>query len=143
MRFDYRIIISKSLRYAALNALHFGYPGINKICNDATTFRWPNMRSDIEKKAKTCFACSNAGKNLKSQIPNTENPKIETSKNPGEEIHIDFTGNLNSKVLNSSPFILIAVDKSSHWPAAKSCKNTANDTVIIFSREYINNYGAP
>ena len=50
---DDRIIIPKRLRYAALNALRFGHPGINKMCNDAVIFWWPNMRADIEKKAKT------------------------------------------------------------------------------------------
>ena len=77
---DDRIIIPKSLRYAALNALHFGYPGINKMCNDAVIFWWPNMRADIEKKAKTCSACLNAGKNLKTQIPSTEKSKLEPPK---------------------------------------------------------------
>ena len=65
------------------------------------------MRADIEKKAKTCSACLNAGKDLKTQLPNTEK-----SKNPEEEIQIDFTGNQNSKHLNYSPFILVAVDKA-------------------------------
>ena len=32
---DDRIIDSKSLGYAALNALHFEHPGINKMCADA------------------------------------------------------------------------------------------------------------
>ena len=61
---DDRIIILKSLRYAALNALHFGHPRKNKMCNDAVIFWCPNMRADIEKKAKTSSACLNAGKNL-------------------------------------------------------------------------------
>ena len=51
---DDRNIIPKTLRYAALNALHFGHPGINKMCSDAVIFWRPNMRADIEKKAKTC-----------------------------------------------------------------------------------------
>ena len=59
---DDRIVISKSLRYAAFNALHFGHPGINKMCSDAMIFWWPNMREDIEKKSKTCSACLNAGR---------------------------------------------------------------------------------
>ena len=67
-----RIIIPQSLRYAALNAFHFGQPGINKMCGDAAIFWWPNMRADIKRKAKTCSACLNAGKNLKCQIPSTE-----------------------------------------------------------------------
>ena len=57
---DDRIVIPKSLRYAALNALHFGHPGINKMYNDAAIFWWPNMREDIEKKSKTCSVCLNA-----------------------------------------------------------------------------------
>ena len=48
---DDRIIIPKSLRNAALNALHFGHPVINKLCSDATIFWRPNMREDIEKKS--------------------------------------------------------------------------------------------
>ena len=69
---DDRIVIPKSLRYAALNALHFGHPGINKMCSDAMIFWWPNMWEDIEKKSKPSSACLNAGKNLKFQTPQTE-----------------------------------------------------------------------
>ena len=140
---DDRIVIPKSLRYAAFNALHFGHPGISKMYNDAAIFWWPNMREDIEKKSKTCSACLNAGKNLKFQIPQTEKSKIEPPKTPGEEIQIDFTGNLNNKKLQSNPFILIAVDKKSRWPVAKICKNTNHETVISFLDEYINVYGVP
>ena len=140
---DDRIIIPKSLRYAALNALHFRSPGINKMCNDAVIFWWPKMRADIEKKAKTCSACLNAGKNLKTQWPNTEKSKLEPPKHPGEEIQIEFTGNLNSKQLDSSPFILLAVDKNSRWSVAKICKNTNHNTIITFLQEYINIYGVP
>ena len=58
---DDSIVIPKSLRYAALNALHFGHPGMSKMCNNVAIFWWPNMREDIEKKSKTCSACLNAG----------------------------------------------------------------------------------
>ena len=116
---DNRIIIPKSLRYAALNALRFDHPGINKMCNDAVIFWWPNMRADIKKKVKTSSACLNAGKNLKTQLPSTKKSKLEPPKHPGEEIQIDFQGNLNSKHLGSSPIIIIAVDKNIRWPVAK------------------------
>ena len=138
--FDDRIIVPKSLRYAALNALPFGHPGINKMCGDAAKFWWPNMRTDIEKKAKTCSACMKAGKNLKCQIPSTEKTKIEPPENPGEEIQMDFTGNLNSKHFEHSPFILIAVDSNSRWPVAKICKNTNHESVITFIPKGIYQY---
>ena len=110
---DDHIVVPKSLRYAVLNALHFGHPGINKMCNDAAIFWWPNMQEDIESKSNTCSACLSAGKNLKFQIPQTEKSKIDPPKTPGEEIQIDFTGNLNNKKLQTNPFILIAVDENS------------------------------
>ena len=69
---DDRIIVPKNLRYATLKALHFGHTGINKMCGDAAIFWLPNMRANFERKAKTCSACLNAGKNLKSQITSTE-----------------------------------------------------------------------
>ena len=124
---DDRIIIPQSLRYAAINALHFGHPGINKMCGGAAIFWWPNIRADIARKAKTCSACLNAGKNLGCQIPSTKT-KIEPPQNPREEIQMDFTGNLNSKHFEYSPFILVAVYSNSRWPVAK---------------EYTNIYGVP
>ena len=100
------------------------------------------MRADIEKKPKTCSAYLNAGKNLKCQISSTEKKtKIEPPENPGEEIQMDFTANLNSKHFEHFPFILIAVDSNSRWPVPKICKNTNHESVITFLKEYTNIYG--
>ena len=35
---DDRILITKTLRYAALSALHVWHPGINKMYSDAAIF---------------------------------------------------------------------------------------------------------
>ena len=99
------------------------------------------MRADIERTAKTCSACLNAGRNLKCQIPSNEKTKIEPPQNPGEEIQKDFTGNLNSKHVEHSPFILVVVDSNSRWPVAKICKNTNHESVKTFLQEYTNVYG--
>ena len=87
-----RISVPKRLRYAALIALRFGHPGINKMCSDAVIFWTPNMLSDIQKNAKTCPHCFHAGKNFKFQIPSAEKSKIEATKNPSE-FQINFRGN--------------------------------------------------
>ena len=128
---DDRIIIPKTLRYAALNALHFGHPGIDKMCGDAAIFWWPNMQTDIEKKAKICSACLNAGKNLKFQLPSTgrKNKNWITGK-AGRRNPIDFTGNLHNKTLQSNPHILVALDKTSRWPVAKICKTQATKPLL-------------
>ena len=60
---------------------------------------------------------------------------------PGEEIQIDFTGNLINKKLQSNQYILIAVDKNRRRLVAKICKITNHETVIAFLNEFINVYG--
>ena len=80
-----RIIIPKSLRYAALNAVHFGHPGIKKMCSDGPMLWWPNMGADIEENAKTCSTFLNAGKNLKPKIPSTERASIEPTEIRGKK----------------------------------------------------------
>ena len=80
------------------------------------------------------------------EIPNTINrkkTKIEPPNTPGEEIQLDFTGNLHNRKLSSTTYILIAVDKNSRWTVTKICKNTNHETVIAFLKEYINVYGVP
>ena len=66
---------------------------------------------------------------------------MEPPKIPGEEIQMDFTGNLNSKHFDHSPFILVAVDSNSRWPVSKICKNTNHESVITFLQENTNIYG--
>ena len=50
---DDRIIVPKTLRYAALNVLHFGHSEINNMRSNAAIIWLPNMRSDMEQKSKT------------------------------------------------------------------------------------------
>ena len=80
---------------------------------------------------------------LNFQLTLVEKTNIETPKKPGDEIQIDFTGNLHNKKLQSSPYILIAVYKNTRWPGAEICRNTSRETVITFLNEYINIYGVP
>ena len=56
------------------------------------------MAEDIKTKQKECTACRNAGKNLKTQIPKTDKSEIITNE-PGEELQLDFTGDLISNKL--------------------------------------------
>ena len=56
---------------------------------------------------------------------------------------MDFTGNLNSKLFEHSPFIFVDVDSNSEWPVAKICKNSNHETVITFLQEHTNVYGVP
>ena len=102
------------------------------------------MQADIKREEKTSSACLNASKNLNCQIPGTEKKiKNRTATNLGEEIQMDFTGNLNSKHFEKSPFILVAVDSNSQWPVAKICNNSNHETVTTFLQENTDIYRVP
>ena len=47
---DNRIIVPKSLRYAALKVIHFCHTGINKTCSDPTNVWWPNLELTLRRK---------------------------------------------------------------------------------------------
>ena len=68
---------------------------------------------------------------------------MNSPKTPGEEIQLDFTGNIHNKNLSSTTYILIAVDKNSRWPVTKICKNTNHETATTFLEEYLNVYAVP
>ena len=139
---DDRIIIPSGMRDNILNALPFGHPGETKMLQDAKIFWWPGMADDIKTRQRECISCRNAGKNLKTQLPLTDKSKIITNE-PGEELQLDFTGELISNKLNNRPKILVAVDHFSKWTTASICSNTETKTVIKFLERHFNLHGIP
>ena len=115
---DDRIVMPTGMQDNVLNALHFGHPGESKMLADSKIFWWPGMAEDIKAKQRECIACRNDGKNLKTQIPQTEKSKIKTNES-GEELQLDFTGDLISDKLLNRPKILVAIDHFSKWTTAK------------------------
>ena len=78
-----RIIVPKTLRYAALDALHFGHTEKNKVCNDAAIVRWPKMRADIEQNSKIISANLNVRNNLNFKKLQTEKKRNRAAQNTG------------------------------------------------------------
>ena len=76
------------------------------------------MRKKLDK-TKISVACMSSGKTLKYQLPKTEFGKLKTLTEPGQEIQIDFSGELNNKNLIGEHQILLAIDRFSKWPTAK------------------------
>ena len=121
---DDRIVVPAELREKLLDTLNFGRGGATKMTAEAKIFWWPNMQKEIEDKTKNCVACMSSGKNLKYQIPKNKFGKLKTLTQPGQEIQTNFCGKLNNKSLNREHQILIAIDRFSKLPTAKSCKST-------------------
>ena len=94
---DDQIVIPIDLRRKLLDILHFGHSGITKMMSEARIFWWPGMKQDIENKVKDCTACFASGENLKYQLQKKFYGKLENQTEPGQELQIDFTGELHNK----------------------------------------------
>ena len=66
---------------------------------------------------------------------------MKTLTEPGQEIQIDFTGELHNKKINGDVQILIAIDRFSKWPTVKTCKTAETKQVINFLTNNSNLYG--
>ena len=137
-----RIVIPEAMRSTVLAMLHNGHTSVTKMDNLAEAFWWPGLHREIREKAETCPSCRAAGKNLKTQIPQTEVNRLEILTEPGQEIQLDFAGPIKSKS-RGDVYILVAVDRFSKWPTAQICKSTDSRTVIKFLTKYCTDNGTP
>ena len=107
-----KIVIPEDLRSTIFAMLHQGNVSINKIDQSAETFWWLGLHREIWDKAENCPSGRAAGKNLKTQLPQTEINRLEVSTEPGQDIQLDFAGPINSK--SGGDFsILFAIDRFS------------------------------
>ena len=62
---------------------------------------------------------------------------------PGQEIHIDFTGKIHNKRINGHVQILTTVDRFSKGPTVKICKTAETKEVLNFLTNNFNLFGIP
>ena len=83
-----------------------------------------------------------AGKNLKTQLPNTEINRREFLTEPNQERQLDFAGPIKSKT-RGDLYTFGAIDRFNKWPTAQHCENTYSLTVIKFLTKLCSDYGTP
>ena len=135
-----QIVVPIDLRRRLLDILHFGHSGTTKMISEAKIFWWPGMKQDIENRVQDCTA---SGKNFKYQLPKKHYGELEKLFEPGQEIKIDFSGNLRNKNLHGEKQILKTVDRFSKCPTVKVCKTLEAKEVINFLTSNFNLYGIP
>ena len=137
-----RIVIPEAMRPTIITMLHNGHVSTNKMDKSAEAFCLPGIHREIRDKAENCPSCRTAGKNLKTQIPQSETKRLEILTEPGQEIQLDVAGPIKSKS-RGNVYILVAIDRFSKWPTAQTCKNTDSQTVIKFLIKYCTDNGTP
>ena len=130
-----------NLRTTVISLLHKGHPAINKMTIAAKHFWWPKLTEAIQRKCDSCIPCKLSGKNLKPNLPKTEQNHLPPLNLPNEEIQLDFIGTITKE--NRRFHILLSIDRYSKWPAASLCKITDGETAVKFIQQYMQLNGIP
>ena len=92
-----KIVIPEAMRTSIIAMLHQGHVALTKMDKSAEAFCRPGLHREIMEKSENCPSCGAAGKNLKTQIPQTEVNGLELLTVPNQEIQLDFAGAIKSK----------------------------------------------
>ena len=137
---DERLVIPTNLRASIMCSILYGHPGRDTMLRYVADIWWPKIHRDVVTTAQSCDQCNAAGKNIKPLL--NKFGKIPCSKNPNEEIALDFAG-LFQNAEQGKKYLLVAVDNFSAWPDAWFLHKPTTKKVIEFLKNYIaKNYTA-
>ena len=131
--FEEKVIVPANLRTTVITLLYKGHLAIKKMKLAAKHFWWLTLTEAIQRKCDSWKPCISSGKNLKRNIPKTEQNRLPPLNSSNEEIQLDFIGPITEN--NRRFFILLSMDQYSKWPAASLCKSTDGKTAVYFFQQ--------
>ena len=139
---DEKLVIPMNLQTAINNRIHAYHHKKTNMFDAAKDVWYPYSYRSIASIAENCPECTAAGKNLKTILSENQLGNIPEPKEPNESVQLCFWGPIN--YLNESrKYVLVAVDRFSHWPSAMVCGNNRSDKIRKFLKSYITNHGVP
>ena len=141
--YDNKIVIPNRLKQLVLDTIHHKHPGQAGMLALAKMIWWPHIHSEIVSKAKSCRQCIDKGKNLKAIEPYSQLGKLNSLREPNEEIQMDFAGPIPFKNNIQNNYILVTVDRLSRYPHAETFHNCDTDTAIDYLERYCKIHGIP
>ena len=139
---DQRLVIPANLRSSIMSSIHYGHPGRDTMLRYVADIWWPKIHREVINTAKCCEQCSEAGKNVKTLSKQSQFGEIPKSKEPNEEIALDFAGPFQNAE-HGKKYLLVAVDNYSAWPDALFLHKPTTKKVIEFLKTYVAQYGIP
>ena len=129
----HRLIIPEKMRNRALQTIHEGHFGVEKmqLCAREAVF-WPGITEDILKTAQSCRVCQTFSR---SQQRETLMPH-EVPQGPWEKVAVDFFE------FQSSQYLLIA-DYYSRFPVIRRARSTTASATIDTLKQIFSEYGIP
>ena len=139
---DQRLVIPANLRLSIMSSIHYGHPGRDTMLRYVADIWWPKIHREVINTTKCCEQCSEAGKNVKTLLKQSQFGEIPKSKEPNEEIALDFAGPFQNAE-HGKKYLLVAIDNYSAWPDALFLHKPTTKKVIEFLKNYVAQYGIP
>ena len=133
-----RIILPEALIKRALKKAHQGsHPGISGMKRRVRSHFWfPNLNARVEEFVKACQPCTLfTNKHSKDMLQPLDN---QGNNDNWKHVHVDLFGPMPDK-----KHVLVAIDGSSRFPAAKIVPSTAAKPVIQALDEIYTDFGRP
>ena len=129
----HRLIVPESMRNRALQTIHAGHFGQEKMQLRAReSVFWPKITADILQTAQTCTVCQTFSR---SQQRETLIPH-EVPQGPWEKLGIDFFE------FNSCNYLMIA-DYYSRFPVIRRVRSTTTTATVDTLKQVFSEYGVP
>ena len=131
---DQRLVIPANLRSSIMSSIHCGHPGRYTMLRYVADIWWPKIHREVINTAKCCEHCSKADKNVKTLLKQSQFGEIQKSKEPNEEIALDFAGPFQNAE-HGKKYLLVAVDNYSAWPDTQFLHKPTTKKVIEFLKK--------
>ena len=101
----------------------------------------PRLHREVVAIPRTCPQCSQAGKNIKTLLKQTQVGKLPECQENNQDIAIDFAGPFQNAA--KAKYLLVSIDHSSGWPESKFLGKPTTERAIEFLKNYIARHGVP
>ena len=137
LKLQKRIFLPERLRLQALQELHQGHPGIERLKRSLRkTYWWPGLSKDTETFVKNCTGCCYSDKSRPGKdIPVGTFP---VPKAPGELYNLDITG-----PFYNGHYLVVLIDAMSNFPEILDTKDITSSKVIKWLKQVFSRTGLP
>ena len=137
LKLNNRVYLPENLRQQALQELHQGHPGIERLKRSLRkAYWWPGLSKDAETFVKECTGCRFSEKSRSSKpIPVGTFP---TPNKSGELYNLDIAG-----PFHNGHYLVVLIDAMSNFPEILDTKDITSSKIIKWLNQVWSRYGLP
>ena len=132
-----RTFLPVSLRNQALQELHLGHPGIERLkCSLRKCYWWPGLSKDAEIFVKECVGCCCSDKSRSTK--NIPVGSFPVPNSPCELYNLDIAG-----PFHNGHYLVVLIDAQSNFPEVLDTKDITSSKIIKWLKTIFSRVGLP